>query len=239
MAKLMDSYCGGNGWSIFVNPRASTPFNFCYLGLEAWPLVEKRLVREDSPLLVIPRGRNHPPEKSSPTANFVLAGSTVPLQATSMVVRKRSSAESTGVGKLTRGSSYSHPNCSPSWYGSDLSGPTCRETSARHPGLGMAVFRGGMAQKAMSRAYIRVFEGRPLAQINRVSLQNSDHKTSYQCQSRIRSGETRGQQPKAREASSPVFQYLEKGHSETGSSQENNNHRDRLFEAHHRNCLPV
>jgi hypothetical protein len=172
-------------------------------------------------------------------AKFVLVILAAVLQSAGMVVRKRLSAESTGVGKLTRGSSYSHPNCSPSWYGSDLAGPTRRGTSARHPGLGMAVFRGGMAQKAMSRAYIRVFEGRPLAQINRVSLQNSDNKTSYQSQSRIRSGETRGQQPKAREASSPVLRSLEKGHPEIGYSQENNSNRDRLLEAHHRNCLPV
>ena len=156
-----------------------------------------------------------------------------------MVVRKRLSAESTGVGKLTRGSSYSHPISRPSWYGSDFPGPTRRGTPARHPGLGMAVFRGGMAQKAMSRAYIRVFEGRPLAQINRVSLQNSDNKTSYQSQSGIRSGETRGQQPKAREASSSILRSLEKGHPEIGNSQANNPHRDRLLEAHHRDCSSV
>lgn len=156
-----------------------------------------------------------------------------------MVVRKRLSADSTGVRKPTRGSSYSHPNCRPSWCGSDLPGPTRRETPVRHPGLGMAVFRGGMAQKAMSRAYIRVFQGRPLAQINRVSLENNESKYSHQSQSRTSSGETRGQQPKAREASSPVLRSLEKGHPEIGSSQANNSHRDRLFEAHHRDCSPV
>ena len=156
-----------------------------------------------------------------------------------MVVCKRLSADSTGVRKLTRGSSYSHPISSPSWYGSDLPGPTRRGTSARHPGRGMAVFRGGMAQKAMSRAYIRVFQGRPLARINRVSLENNESKHSYQSQSRIRSGETRGQQPKAREASSAVLRFLEKGYPEIGSSQANNPHRDRLFEAGHRDCSPV
>lgn len=150
-----------------------------------------------------------------------------------MVVRKRLSADSTGVGKPARGTSCSHPNCCPLWYGSDLPGRTRRETPARHPCRGMAVFRGGMAQQAMSRAYIRVFQGRPLTQLNRVSLENNESKNSYQSQSRIRSGETRGQQPKAREASSPIPRSLETGNPEIGSSQENNSHRNRLFEADH------
>ena len=150
-----------------------------------------------------------------------------------MVVCKRLSADSTGAGKPSRGALCSHPNCSTSWYGSDLSGPTRRGTPARHPGLGLAVFRGGMAQKAVSRAYIRVFEGRPLTQNKKVSLQNNEFNNSYQSRSRIHSGETRGQQPKAREASSPIPRSLETGNPEIGSSQENNSHRNRLFEADH------